>query len=156
MLKQMFLCAALVLTASTAIAEGKLGSEADARAMLDRAVAAIKADKAGAINKFNHNDPKFRQSDLFVFCFNADDGKYTAHEAMVTHDVRTFRDLTGRPVGDEMYRNAVEGGVLEVTYISPIPGSTDRVAKRAFVTRVTDQICGVSIYLPHTQTRPAL
>jgi hypothetical protein len=154
MLKQMLFCATLVLATSAAVAGGKLGSEADAREMLNRAVTAIKDDKAAAVAKFNHNDPQFRQEDLFVFCFNADDGKYTAHEALVTHDVRAFRDITGRSVGEEMYRNAVEGAVVEVTYISPFPGSTDRVEKRAFVTRVADQVCGVSVYLP--RTRPAL
>jgi hypothetical protein len=147
MLKQTFLCAALILTASAAIAGGgKLGSDADARTMLDRAVAAIKADKAGAIAKFNHNDPEFRQRDLFVFCFNADDGKYTAHEAMVTHDVRRVRDSAGHSIGDVMYRAAVEDAVVEVTYASPRPGSTATARKRAYITRVTDQVCGVSVY----------
>ena len=38
--------------------------------MLVRAAAAIKTDQSGAIAKFNHNDPEFRDRDLFVFCFN--------------------------------------------------------------------------------------
>jgi hypothetical protein len=54
--------------------------------MLVRAIAAVKANESEAIARFNHNDPEFRDRDLFVFCFNRQDGKFTAHEAMVKRD----------------------------------------------------------------------
>ena len=114
--------------------------------MLDRAVAEMKADKGKAIEKFNHNDSTFRDRDLFVFCFNAQDGRFTAHEAMVAHDVRALRDETGRPFGEQMYQSAREGQIAEVSYVSPHPGSTERAEKRAYVTRLGDQVCGVSVF----------
>src|SRR5450755_2636977 len=73
-----------------AISGAEYGTATEAKAMLDRAVAAVKAGKPGAIAMFNHNDSRFRDRDLFVFCFNGQDGKFTAHEAMVAHDVRTL------------------------------------------------------------------
>ncbi len=123
------------------------GDVEGAKAMLTRAAAAVMTDKSGAINKFNYNDPQFRDRDLFVFCFNARDGKYTAHEATIGADARLLVDTAGRKYGRLMLQNAHEGRVAEVDYTSPIPGSTKIVPKRAFVTRVADQVCGVSAYL---------
>ncbi len=52
----------------------------------------------------------------------------------------------GRSFGEEMYLNAMENVVVEIPFVSPIPGSTEQVPKRALVTRVDDQVCGVSVY----------
>lgn len=114
--------------------------------MLDRAILEVKADKRTAFDKFNHNEWPFRDRDLFVFCFNGGDGKFTAHDAFLTQDVRNLRDGRGRSFGEEMYQNAKENVVVEIPFISPIPGSTDQVPKRALVTRIGDQVCGVSVY----------
>ena len=125
----------------------EFGTAEEAKAMLERAIAEVKANKLSAIDKFNHNDWPFRDRDLFVFCFNASDGRFTAHEALVAQDVRNLRDRRGRSVGEEMYRRAMEGQVAEVRFVSPFPGSTQQVPKRAYITRVGDQVCGVSAYL---------
>ena len=55
------------------------GTAAGAKAMFDRAVAALKADKATALGEFNDkNNKQFHDRDLYVFCFNMSDGKLTA------------------------------------------------------------------------------
>lgn len=136
----------MAVLGGAAAAGGQFGTSQEAEAMLGRAVAEVKSDKRAAIEKFNHNDLRFRDRDLFVFCFNAADGKFTAHEAMVTHDVRSLRDETGKRFGEQMYRDARENQVTEVTYTSPMPGSTDRATRRVFLTRIGDQVCGVSAY----------
>jgi hypothetical protein len=155
MLKKCLVISALLATTATVAAGSELGSPDEAKAMLSRAVAAMKADKSAAIDSFNHNAPKFRDRDLFVFCFNSGDGRFNAHEAMVSHDVRRIRDSTGHAIGDVMYRAAVEDAVVEVTYSSPLPGSTATTRKRAFITRVSDQVCGVSAYEIDTRTASA-
>jgi hypothetical protein len=149
MLRQMLLYTALVGSAfsGSANASGpEYGSNEEARAMLVRAIAAVKANQPEAIARFNHNDPEFRDRDLFAFCFNRQDGKFTAHEAMLTRDVRTFRDKNGTAYGKQMYDVATEGQMSEVAYFAPFPGSTEQVAKRAYVTGIGDQVCGVSAY----------
>ena len=118
--------------------------------MLDRAVIAIKEDKATAIANFNHNDPQYRDRDLFVFCFDRKDGKFTAHEAMVGWDVRTLHDIWGSPFGKEMFA-VNDGETIEVTYLSPVPGSTMLSPRRAYVAAIGDQACGVSAYLRNGQ-----
>jgi signal transduction histidine kinase len=83
---------------------------------------------------------------LFVFCFDGGDGVFTAHEALVGQDVRTLRDKTGKAYGEEMYRRAKEGQITEIAYMSSIPGKFFQAAKRAYIARVADQVCGVSFY----------
>ena len=133
MLKQMLLSTVLVAAAgnvATCSAE-EFGGVEEAKAMLNRAVFAVKSDKLAAIAKFNYNDPQFRDRDLFVFCFNGEDGKFTAHEAMVTWDVRTLRDRSGKSYGEDMYKRAKVDQIAEVAYVSPFPGTTWQVPKRA-------------------------
>lgn len=128
------------------ISAAEYGTATEARDMLERATNAVKADVATAIAAFNHNDPRFRDRDLFVFCFNAENGKFTAHEAFVGQDVRTIHDKTGEPLGEKIYQYAKEGQVNMVAYMAPVPGSTGQAPKRAYITRIGAQVCGVSFY----------
>jgi hypothetical protein len=149
MLKQTLVYTALIasILGSPVFASGaEYGTAEEAKAMLKQAVAEVKKDKLAAIDRFNNNDTLFRDRDLFVFCFNGENGKYTAHEAMVSHDVRAFRDANGQPVGQRMYEIAAEGKTVSVDYMSPVPGSTQLALKRAYLTRVADQVCGISAY----------
>jgi len=138
--------AAVAFPCLVTAAESEYGTSQQARAMLQRAVAAVKADKLEAIGQFNANAPPFRDRDLFVLCFNRDNGTITAHEAFVGRDIRSLRDVAGKRYGAVIYRTATEGRVSEVTFTSALPGTTKRLQKRAFVTAIGDQACGVSAY----------
>ena len=59
--------------------------------MLEGAVAAVKKDKAKALDMFNKGDGGFRGRDLYVFCANVSDGALTAHP---TNRARTLRANT--------------------------------------------------------------
>ena len=149
MLKPLALCAVVAsstLAALNPAASTEFGTAEEAKAMLVRAIDEMKADKPIAIAEFNHNDPRFRDRDLFVFCFNGSDGKFTAHESFVSHDVHELRDAYGAPIGTEIYSNAKDGRVTEIAFISPVLGSTELAVKTAYVTRIGDQVCGVSAY----------
>jgi hypothetical protein len=102
-----FLTAALARSADYGTAE-------EARATLDKAVAAVKADKAKALDMFNKGEGGFKDRDLYVFCANALDGVITAHP---THKGEQLADIKGKkgfPLGQEMMKNATEGKVSEV------------------------------------------
>jgi signal transduction histidine kinase len=132
-----FLTAALARSADYGTAE-------EARATLDKAVAAVTADKAKALDMFNKGEGGFK--DLYVFCANASDGVMTAHP---THKGEQLADIKGKkgfPLGQEMMKNATEGKVSEVTYWWPRPGSDKPLEKTSFYTKVGDQICGVGYY----------
>ena len=122
------------------------GTAEEARATLDKAVAAVKADKAKALDMFNKGEGGFKDRDLYVFCANASDGVMTAHP---THKGEQLADIKGKkgfPLGQEMMKNATEGKVSEVTYWWPRPGSDKPLEKTSFYTKVGDQICGVGYY----------
>ena len=71
------LTAALAL--STAVfAQAQFGTAAEAKAMLEKAVAAVKADKAKALAMFIKGEGGFKDRDLYPFCFSIADGKLDA------------------------------------------------------------------------------
>jgi signal transduction histidine kinase len=114
--------------------------------MLDKAVAAVKADKTEALAMFNAGEGGFKDRDLYVFCANASDGVETAHPEFTGHNLGDFKDVNGFAFGKQMMETAVEEKISEVAYMYPRPGSDQPVQKVAFVTKVGDQICGVGYY----------
>jgi hypothetical protein len=86
--------AALVLGWSTSLVFAQqLGTAVEARAMLDRAIAALKSNEHTALSQFNdQNNKRFHDRDLYVFCFNMSDGKVTSYSApfLIGADVRTL------------------------------------------------------------------
>ena len=129
---------------STAFAQG---TAPEARAMLDKAVAAVKADKAKALASFTAGTDGFKDRDLYPFCFNIADGMtLVGPPTVLGKDVRTLKDAAGKAFGDELYKSAAEGKVNEVSYIFPKPGQTEPSGKVSFVTKVGDLGCGVGYY----------
>jgi signal transduction histidine kinase len=139
------LVALVVLCLAGVARAGEFGTAAEARAMLDRAVAALKADKAGALAQFTKGEGGFKDRDLYPFC-GGPDGKFTAHPKLVGQSLKELKDKAGKALGAEMYQVAQEGKVAEVGYMWPRPGSNDPVAKVSFVTKVGDQVCAVGYY----------
>ena len=145
---------AAVLTLS-AMASPRAGGTADeAKAMLMKVVAAVKADKAKALDMFNKGDGGFLDRDLYVFCGNVSDGKIVAlgnpnAKQNIGVDTRTLKDSTGKAFGAELYAayQKPEGEITEVNYMFPRPGADKTpVAKASFATRVGDLGCGVGFY----------
>jgi hypothetical protein len=131
--------------------QGQLGTPQEARAMLDKAVAAVKADQAVALAMFNKGEGGFRDRDLYPFCYRIADGKTVASPISVPAgmDVRTLKDPTGKEFGLELYAagQKPEGQITEVSYMFPKPGTTaPAVAKVSFVTRAGELGCGVGYY----------
>ena len=67
--------AAVFTLSTTAFAQG---TATEAKAMLERAVVAVNADKAKALDTINKEEGGFLDRDLYVFCFNVSDGKQVA------------------------------------------------------------------------------
>src|SRR5215471_1215919 len=77
------------------------GSAQEARAMLDKAVAAVKADKTKALDMFNKGEGGFRDRDLYVYCANVSDAKLVAMgnpqaKQLLGTDGRTLKDANGK------------------------------------------------------------
>lgn len=147
MLKSLFGAAcALILAASAPLAlAADFGTAAEARAMLDKAVAAVKADKAGALSQFAKGEGGFKDRDLYPFC-GGPDGNFTAHPSLTGKSMKDLKDKAEQPLGARFYDSAKEGSVAEVAYMWPRPGSTEPVKKVSLVTKVNDQVCAVGYY----------
>src|ERR1700682_4303310 len=124
---------AAVLTLSpTAFAQqgGQSGTADEAKAMLVKAIAAVKADKTKALDMFAKGEGGFLDRDLYPFCFNISDGKLLPLanpnvRQNVGQDVRAFKDSTGKAFGLEQFAAAQkpEGQITEVSYMAPRPGA---------------------------------
>lgn len=136
----------LVVGAFSAAAAAQFGTEAEARGMLAKAVAAVKENREKALEMFNKGEGGFKDRDLYVFCANASDGVLTAHPYLKGEHLQDIVGKKGFPLGQEIMRTATEGEIKQVTYWWPRPGSDAPLEKHTFYTKVGDQNCGVGYY----------
>jgi Single Cache domain 2 len=126
--------------------EAQFGAEKEAKAMLDRAVAALKENKEKALEMFSKGEGGFKDRDLYVFSANASDGILTAHPYLKGEHLQDIVGKKGFPLGEEIMRTATEGKIQEVSYWWPRPGSDTPLEKHTFYTKVAGQNCGVGFY----------
>jgi hypothetical protein len=136
----------LFLPTSGLAAQAQFGTEAEAKAMLSRAVAAVKENKEKALETFNKGAGGFKDRDLYVFCANASDGTLTAHPHLKGEHLQDIVGKKGFPLGKVIMETASEGKIDQVTYWWPRPGSDKPLEKHSFYTKVADQTCGVGYY----------
>lgn len=130
---------------TAAISAAEFGDAAEAKAMLEKAVAAVKADKSTALSQIAKGENGFRDRDLYPFC-GGPDGNFTAHPTLTGKSMKDLTSKTGEPVGAKLYEAAKDGAISEVSYMWPRPGSAEPVQKYSYVTRIGDQVCAVGYY----------
>ena len=135
----------LLLAAPMAIAQ-QFGTAAEARAMFDRAIAALRANPTAAIERFNAAEGGFRDRDLYVFCVDRNTSMGLVGGTS-GQDFRTLRDATGDAFGQRILAAFREDQVATVVYHFPRPGTTTPVPKQSFVQAVGTIGCGVGYYL---------
>ncbi len=147
--------AAVLAVSPAALGQQTGGTAEEAKAMLMKAVAAVRADEANALDMFNKGEGGFRDRDLYVFCVNTSDGTIVATgnhnlKQAVGIDIPTAQNSTGRTFGAEIYAaiQKPEGQITEVSYMGPKPGADDTlVAKVSLIARAdADLGCGVGYY----------
>jgi hypothetical protein len=146
---------AVVLALSTNAFAQQGGTAEEAKAMLMKAAAAVKADKAKALEMFNSGEGGFRDRDLYVFCDDLKDFKVVAlgnpnAKQLLGTDPRETKDSTGKLIGPELVAGMQkpEGEFTEVSYTFVRPGADKTPAQKvSLVTRVSDDLgCGVGYY----------
>jgi hypothetical protein len=147
--------ATVIALSPAAFAQQTGGTADEAKAMLMKAVAAVNADKAKALDMFNKGEGGFRDRDLYVFCANTSDGTIVAignpdlKQAPGT-DLRAAQNSTGKAFGVEIYAamQKPEGEITEVSYMMVKPGAHGTpIAKVSLVARAGDDLgCGVGYY----------
>ena len=97
----------LVLSTAASVLAAQFGTAEEAKAMLEKAVAAVKEDKAKALDMFNKGEGGFKDRDLYVWCANASDGIITA--TPYWNRGKQLRDIEGKrgaPFGETVMENA--------------------------------------------------
>ena len=84
----------MVLSTTVLLWASEFGTAEEAKAMLERAVAAVKEDKAKALEMFNKGEDGFKDRDLYVWCANASDGIITA--TPYWNRGKQLRDIEGK------------------------------------------------------------
>lgn len=123
-----------------------VGTAAEAKAMLEKVVVAMKANQAKTLEDITKG--AYKDRDLYPFC-GGSDGKFTAHGAnpsLVGQSMMERKDPSGKAYGEEFYKVAQDGKFAEVSYVYPKPGDTTPVPKVAYITKIGDQVCGVGYY----------
>lgn len=121
------------------------GTPPEAKTMLGKAVLELQKDKAKALDMITKGEGGFKDRDLYPYC-GGPDGNFTAHPSLVGKSLKDLKDKAGKPIGEEMYKNAKEGVIQEIAYAWPRPKETEPVQKVAFYTKVGDQVCAVGYY----------
>lgn len=147
--------AAVFALSATAFAADH-GTADEAKAMLMKAMVALKADKAKTLDQIDKGQGGFLDRDLYVFCATPSDGKTVAignpnaKAQTMGVDARTLKDVNGKAFGQELYDayQKPEGQITEVSYMWVRPGpDKTQVQKVSFATRVSDDLgCGVGYY----------
>jgi len=135
----------IVAVATLVAAQAQYGTAAEAKAMLEKAVGAVKANKTKALAEFTKGEGGFKDRDLYPYC-GGPDGNFTAHPSLTGKSLKDLKDKAGKPFGADMYKVATEGKISEVSYMWPRPGQTEPVKKELYFTKVGDQICAVGFY----------
>jgi hypothetical protein len=129
------------------------GTAQDARAMLEKTAAAIKADRDMTLALISRGEGGFKQGDIYPFCTRLTDGRALASPPIsvpIGADVRHLTDPTGKDFGVEMFAAWAkpEGVITTIEYQFPKPGTNAPVfPKQSFLMRVAPDLgCGVGYY----------
>ena len=100
--------AAVLMVSPAAFAQQTGGTAEEAKAMLVKAVAAVKEDKTKALDMFHKGGSGFRGRDLYVFCHSISEAKLVAtgnpnRKQELGSDLKTGVDAGGKHFGAEIW-----------------------------------------------------
>ena len=141
--------ALLMAGAGDAWAGGHKGTAAEAKAMLTRAVAAMKANKRKALADFSAGRKGFKDRDLFVFCARLSDRIMIAHggySPMVGVKISKLVTKKGRRFGDEILDMYRSGKIKVIKYETRNWNTKKRATRETFFTKVAGHACAVGYF----------
>jgi hypothetical protein len=131
-----------VATISFAVADP--GDAEKAQEMLARVVVVVQQDESVAMQKFSAGTDRFRDGNIYPFCFRLSDGIVMTGQTAGS-DIRTFPG-----VGPQIFEAAQkpEGQITEIGYLAkkPPPADATPVRKVSLVRRIGQIGCGVGYY----------
>jgi len=139
------------IAASVLAFAAKRGTPAEAKAMLQKAVAHYKeGGRKQALADFNAKKPPFGDRDLYVVCIGSDhsivaNGGFPQY---VGYSANALKDANGKPVGQTIWDLGSSKGEGSVKYqwINPVTHKME--PKITFFQKAGDDVCGVGAYNP--------
>jgi len=149
-LSSVLVAVGLMLTPAAGFASADKGTADEAKAMVEKAAALLKA--SGPDKAFEaFNDPAnkdFHDRDLYIFVRGMD-GNTVAHGAnkgMIGHTNLDLKDADGKPYNKEMIDLATSKGSGWVDYRWVNPVSHKIEPKSSFIEKVGDFVVGAGFY----------
>jgi cytochrome c len=138
------------LSATPLLSAAERGTPAEAKAMLDKAVAHYKeVGRKQALADFNAKKAPFGDRDLYVFCLAPDHIEVAngGFPSVVGTSADALKDADGRPLGKTIWDAGSKGeGSVRYRWYNPV--SSKMEPKVAFAQKVGDDVCGVGAYNP--------
>ena len=140
---------ALTLNVFAADAAPAMGTEAEAQAMSEKALAEVDKSGEAAFDTFAKADGGFQDKDLYVFCMDLE-GKMLSHPKKPELVGKNLLDFD--KYGDKLFQNMVATaksaeGKGWVDYKWPYPVTEELKAKKSYVIKNTKGFfCGVGAY----------
>jgi len=146
----------LIVVAVASAVPIRYATEAEAQAMLQKAVSLFQKEGAGAIADIGRSEGPFFHDDLYVFVIGPDQKVVAnpAEPALVGTDSSALRDPHGKPYGLLITRQATEDGVT-VDYESKNPRTHRIEDKATIVVRSGGYIFACGYYLPPPESAQA-
>ena len=143
-----FLAVFMLVTTQAAVA-AEFGTQAEAEAMVKKAVAEIKAvGKEKVFAEINNAKGKFIDRDLYIFVYDMT-GKCVAHgfnQRMIGKDLSEMKDQDGKFYVKERIEIAKSKGKGWQDYKYTNPVSKKIEAKSAYIEKIDDLIVGCGVY----------
>jgi hypothetical protein len=145
----LMLLAAPAAAPAFAAAPANTPTPAEAKSMLDKAVAYYKAHgRKDALDAFNKRKAPFSDRTLYVFCIGPDkklaaDGEYREY---IGQSADLIKDSSGKMLGQAMLDAAAGPGELHYSWFNPATRLIE--PKMAYLTKVESDVCGVGTYDP--------
>lgn len=140
---------AVAFSAGPCLFAGQRGTPAEAKAMMEKAVAHYKeVGRTQALADFNAKKAPFADRDLYVFCLGPDNVQVAngGFPSVVGKSADAQKDVNGRPLGKAIRDAASKGGSVRYKWYNPV--TTLYEPKIAFAQKVGDDVCGVGAYNP--------
>jgi len=132
----------------SSFAKEQFATKKEAEAMVVKAVAALKADRAKTLDEITAKDPKYVDRDLYAVVYDMT-GKVLAHGAnnrMVGKDLIDLKDPDGKEFVKERVELAKSKGKFWQDYKFTDPESRKMLPKEAYCEKVDDAIVCAGVY----------
>ncbi len=143
------IAATVVVLAMCPLAAAERGTPAEAKALLDKAIAHYKSvGRTQAFADFTARKAPFADRDLYVVCMDAN-GTVVAHGLSARYvgmSADLMKDAEGKPLGRAAWEAALAAGGKSVHYLMVNPVTRAVEPKVTFFEKLGGDLCGVGAY----------